>query len=49
MEEHHPPPFFIGHHDPRRSLPITYDGIQDAHAANVSQFQQAVRPALKLA
>ncbi|ETN45074.1 uncharacterized protein HMPREF1541_09950 [Cyphellophora europaea CBS 101466] len=32
MEE--APLFFVGHHDPRRSLPVTAGHIQDAHAAN---------------
>ncbi|KIY01211.1 uncharacterized protein Z520_02763 [Fonsecaea multimorphosa CBS 102226] len=29
-----PPRFIIGHHDPKRPLPVSMDIIQDAHAAN---------------
>lgn len=36
MDDYQPPPFFIGHHDHQRSLPVTYPAIEDAHAANVS-------------
>lgn len=32
------PRFFIGHHDPRRPIPVTTETIQDAHAANVSHI-----------
>lgn len=29
------PHFVIGHHDPKRPLPVTSQTVQDAHAANV--------------
>ncbi|MBV35880.1 MAG: hypothetical protein CMP47_10600 [Rickettsiales bacterium] len=29
-----PPPFVIGHHDPKRPLPVTADNVRDAHSAN---------------
>lgn len=30
------PTFFIGHHDPKRPLPVTSEAVRDAHSANVS-------------
>lgn len=31
------PCFVIGHHDPKRALPVTAETIQAAHTANVSR------------